>query len=74
LGAGTEDEIYVLAPAEVHLWEDPQAPLLIRAEQAKAATLEVLLVIYGYFAYSVRRYTNGHQKVNGTGLIAPTFP
>jgi pilus assembly protein CpaF len=24
-------------------------------------------------SYSVRRYTNGHQKVGGTGLILPVF-
>jgi hypothetical protein len=45
----------------------------IRAEQPAAASLGVLLVVYGYFAYTLRRYTNGQQKVNGTGLIAPTF-
>jgi HK97 family phage major capsid protein len=72
-GAGTEDEIYVVASDELHLWEDPSAPQFIRAEQAKAANLGVLLVLYGYFAYSFRRYANGVQKVSGAGLIAPTF-
>lgn len=72
-GAGTEDEIYIVAQDECHLWEDPQAPQFIRAEQAKAANLGILLVLYGYFAYTFRRYTNGVQKINGTGLIAPTF-
>jgi hypothetical protein len=73
LGAGTEDEIYVVASDECHLWEDPNAPVFIRAEQTAAASLGVLLVLYGYFAYSFRRYTNGQSKINGTGLIAPTF-
>jgi hypothetical protein len=73
LGAGTEDEIYVVASDECHLWEDPNAPVFIRAEQAAAASLGVLLVLYGYFAYSFRRYSNAHAKVSGTGLIAPTF-
>jgi hypothetical protein len=73
LGAGTEDEIYYVNSAELHLWEDPSAPLFIRAEQPAAASLGVLFVIYGYAAYSFRRYTNGHQKIAGTGLIAPTF-
>lgn len=73
-GAGTdEDEIYVVSSQECHLWEDPAAPVFIRAEQAAAANLGVLLVLYGYFAYSFRRYTNGQQKVSGTGLVAPTF-
>lgn len=74
LGAGTnEDEIYVVNAAELHLWEDANAPLFIRAEQTSAAALGVLLVVYGYAAYSFRRYTNGHQKIAGTGLVTPTF-
>lgn len=73
-GAGTnEDEIYIVNAAELHLWEDSSAPMFIRAEQPSAASLGVLLVVYGYAAYSFRRYTNGHQKINGTGLVTPTF-
>jgi len=71
--ATNEDEIYVVPASECHLWEDPSAPVFIRAEQAAAATLGVLLVLYGYFAYSLRRYANGMAKVNGTGLTVPTF-
>jgi hypothetical protein len=52
---GTQDEIYVIASGELHLWEDPNAPMLIRAEQAAAATLGVLLVVYGYFGYTASR-------------------
>ncbi len=74
LGAGTnEDEIYIVNASELHLWEDPTAPMLIRTEAAVAASLGVLLVVYGYAAYSFRRYTNGHQKISGTGLVTPTF-
>lgn len=73
LGAGTnEDEIYFVSQPEAHLWEDPSAPMLIRAEQTKAANLQILLVVYGYFAYTFARRTHA-QKVNGTGLITPTF-
>lgn len=74
LGAGTnEDEIYIVNASELHLWEDSSAPLFIRAEQTNAASLGVLMVVYGYAAYSFRRYTNGHQKIAGTGLVTPTF-
>ncbi|MFB7473987.1 phage major capsid protein [Kitasatospora sp. NPDC056184] len=74
LGAGTnEDELYVVPASECHLWEDPNAPLFIRAEQPKAANLGVLLVAYSYFAYTFGRYTGGTQKVSGTGLVTPTF-
>jgi hypothetical protein len=73
LGAGTnEDEIYFASPSECHLWEDPNAPLLIRAEQTKAANLQVLLVVYGYFAYTYARRPHA-QKIAGTGLITPVF-
>jgi hypothetical protein len=73
LGAGTEDEIYVVPASECHLWEDDNAPLFIRAEQPAAASLGVLLVAYAYFAYTFARYTSGTSKISGTGLIAPVF-
>ncbi|WP_235618604.1 phage major capsid protein [Embleya scabrispora] len=73
-GTGTnEDELYVVPASECHLWEDPNAPLFIRAEQAAAANLGVLLVAYSYFAYTFGRYANGMQKVGGTGLVTPAF-
>lgn len=74
LGAGTnEDETYVVPSEESYLWEDPDAPQFIRAEQTAAASLGVVLVLYGYFAYTMRRYANSHQKIGGTGLVTPTF-
>lgn len=73
LGAGTnEDEIYIGSRREFHLWEDPSAPMLIRAEETKAATLGVLFVVYGYFAYTHTRYAHA-RKIGGTGLVTPTF-
>ncbi|GAA0348651.1 hypothetical protein PV735_31615 [Streptomyces turgidiscabies] len=72
LGGGTEDEIYLVDRQECHLWEDPDAPMYIRAEQTKAASLGVLMVVYGYFAYTHARYAHA-RKIAGTGLIAPTF-
>lgn len=71
-GGGTEDEIYVVSRRECHLWEDPSAPLLIRAEQPAAASLGVLFVVYGYFAYTHARFAQA-RKINGTGLAAPSF-
>ncbi|MCC9705544.1 hypothetical protein E4N62_09875 [Streptomyces sp. MNU76] len=74
-GGGTnEDEIYVVPQRECHLWEDPNAPMFIRAEQPAAASLGVLLVAYSYFAYTFQRYPSGAMaKVAGTGLVTPTF-
>lgn len=74
LGAGTnQDEIYLVNVNEAHLWEDPSAPMFIRADQAGATDLKVPLVVYGYAAYTFDRYTNGAGKVAGTGLVTPAF-
>jgi hypothetical protein len=74
LGTGTnEDRIYVVSSDECHLWEDPNAPVFIRAEQPTAGTLGVQLVLYGYFAYTLRRFANAVQRIDGTGLITPVF-
>jgi hypothetical protein len=73
-GAGTnEDEIYVVPSEECHLWEDPSAPLFIRADQPAAASLGVLLVVYSYFGYTFGRFPASMQKIAGTGLVTPTF-
>jgi hypothetical protein len=73
LGAATnQDEIYVADRNECHLWEDPNAPMYIRAEQPKLASLGVLMVVYGYAAYTHSRYAQA-QKITGTGLVAPAF-
>ena len=69
-----QDEIYVVPQAECHLWEDGGAPVFIRAEQPNAAALGVLLVVYGYFAYTFERYPSGAmQKIVGTGTTTPAF-
>lgn len=81
LGAGTnEDVVAVVAQHEAHLWEDPSAPFFIRAEQPKAKQLGIDLMLYGYFAACFDRVVDGqgtpkavHQKITGTGLVAPTF-
>ncbi|MFC6094739.1 hypothetical protein, partial [Saccharothrix lopnurensis] len=73
LGAGTnEDEIYTVDKNHCHLWEDPSAPLMIRAEQPKAGSLGVQLVVYGYYAFTFQRYPHA-RKIGGTGLITPAF-
>lgn len=73
LGAGTnEDEIYFFAQSEGHLWEDPNAPMLIKAEQSQAKKLAIDLVVYGYYAFTFLRRPHA-QKISGTGLVTPTF-
>lgn len=73
-GASTnEDEVYIVNVNESHLWEDANAPMFIRADQAGATALNIPLVVYGYFAYTFNRYTGHAQKIAGTGLVTPTF-
>lgn len=63
--------VLMLASGEIHMYEDPSAPVLIRAEQPSATSLGVLLVAYTYFAFCVERYTNAAGKVTGTGVAIP---
>jgi len=80
-GAGTnQDVVVVVAQHEAHLWEDPNAPFYIRAEQTQAKKLGIDLVVYGYFAACFNRIVDEqgspkavHQQIAGTGLVAPTF-
>ncbi|WP_432116623.1 phage major capsid protein [Streptomyces sp. S1] len=73
LGAGTnEDEVYLVDRQECHLWEDPDAPMYIRAEQPKAGQLGIQLVVYGYYAFTFQRQPHA-RKLAGTGLITPAF-
>jgi HK97 family phage major capsid protein len=73
LGGGTEDAIYGVNANECFLWEDPNAPLLIRAEQTGAGNLLVKFVVYGYSAFTAGRYPLATGDITGTGLAAPTF-
>jgi hypothetical protein len=70
---GAQDQVYVVPTQECHLWEDPNAPVFIRAEQPSAANLGVLLVLYGYFAYTFRRFPGATVNLCGAGFVAPTF-
>lgn len=80
-GTGTnEDTLVVVAQHEAHLWEDPSAPYFIRAEQTQSKKLGIDLVVFGFFAACFDRVVDAqgtpkavHQKITGTGLVAPTF-
>lgn len=71
--ATNQDTILVLNTSELHLFEDAQAPLMIRAEQTSAASLGVLLVVFGFSAFTADRYGAAHSRIVGTGLVTPTF-
>lgn len=74
LGTGTnEDRVAVYSKKEAHLWQDPSAPLMIRAEQTQSKKLMVDFVVYGYQATCWDRYDGAVQVIGGTGLVTPTF-
>lgn len=66
------DHLYVVPADECHLWEDPSAPAFIRAEQPKASNLGVLLVLYGYYAFTFSRMPAGAMS-SVKGLPTHTF-
>ncbi|MGH2635750.1 MAG: phage major capsid protein [Actinomycetota bacterium] len=74
LGGGTnEDVILGVTAEELHLWEDPGAPLFIRSDEVLANQLTVRFVLYGYSAFTAGRYPGAHGTISGTGLATPTF-
>lgn len=74
-GAGTnEDLIYIGNTQELHLWEEGSGePMMLRFEQPKAAELDITMVVYGYSAFTAKRYPNAFAYIGGTGLVTPTF-
>ena len=68
-----QDVILVGNLQELHLWESPNAPFMLRFEQPKSAELEVKVIVYGYAAYTANRYPKAWAKITGTGLAEPTF-
>lgn len=71
---GDQDAIYIGNSQELHLWEEGTGePMMLRFEQPKAAELDVTMIVYGYSAFTVRRYPKAWAEIIGTGLAAPTF-
>jgi len=71
-GAGTNEDIVIVTRLSDNLlWESsPRARVF---EEVGSGTLTVRLQVYGYVAYTTERYSKGHAKITGTGLVAPTF-
>lgn len=72
-GSGTEDAIYCVNAAELHLWEQAGSPFALTFDATGAGSLTVKSVVYGYSAFSAGRYPGAVSVVNGTGLVPPTF-
>jgi hypothetical protein len=70
--AGTnQDVILAVTSSELHFWTDPDAPLLIRADQPVVDQLTVRFVLYGFSAFTAGRYPAVHGTVTGTGFASP---
>jgi len=73
-GVGTnQDTIYIGVSSEAHLWEAANSPLMLRFDQTSAASLGILVVVFGYNTYTHNRYPNAFAKITGTGLVTPAF-
>ena len=71
---GDQDAIYIGNTQELHLWEQGSGePMMLRFEQPKASELDITMIVYGYSAFTVRRYPKAWGEIIGTGLAAPTF-
>ena len=73
-GAGSdEDRIYCVTAPEFHLWEQAGSPFALNFDATGAGSLTIKSVVYGYSAFTAGRYPGAVSKINGTGLVAPTF-
>lgn len=74
-GAGNNEDVIIIGNTqESHLWEDGDgSPMMLRFEEPKVAELDVTMVVYGYSAYTAKRYPNAFALIGGTGLVTPTF-
>ena len=71
--SATEDEIFCVSAAELHLWEQSGSPFALTFDATGAGSLTVKSVVYGYSAFSAGRYPAAVSRISGTGLVAPTF-
>lgn len=70
--AGTnEDQIYVVKADDHILFEDNLFQL--KFEETNAGSLTTKMVVYGYVAFASGRYPAGITKIQGTGLVTPSF-
>jgi len=74
LGGGTnEDTILVLAAGEQLVWEDQAGPYLETFGDVGSGTLTVRFRLHNYVAHTFERRPASISKINGTGLIAPSW-
>ena len=70
-GGNDQDQIYVIKVDDHILFEDDLMQL--KFEETNAGSLTTKMVVYGYNAFASGRYPAGMTKIQGTGLITPSF-
>ena len=70
-GGSDQDQIYVVKADDHILFEDNLFQL--KFEETNAGSLTTKMVVYGYVAFASGRYPTGITKIQGTGLITPSF-
>ncbi len=70
-GGNDQDQIYVVKADDHILFEDNLFQL--KFEETNAGSLTTKMVVYGYSAFASGRYPAGMTKIQGTGLITPSF-
>jgi len=73
-GAGSnQDTIFVLDANESHLFEEGNGdPQYVTFEES-SGKVSIVIVMYGFSAYTSLRYPNAVAQINGTGLATPSF-
>jgi hypothetical protein len=73
LGAGTnQDPVIVGRFSDAVLYESSPRAEVFR--ETKADQMSLLIRVYSYIAFLGNRYPKSFGIINGTGLVAPTFP
>ena len=70
-GGNDQYQIYVIKADDHILFEDNLFQL--KFEETNAGSLTTKMVVYGYVAFASGRYPTGITKIQGTGLITPSF-
>lgn len=72
-GGNDQDQIYIVKADDHILFEESGAPFKLRFEDVGSGSLTVKCVVYGYVAYAAGRYPTSITKIQGTGLVTPSF-
>jgi HK97 family phage major capsid protein len=72
LGGGTEDEAYVILPAELPVFASPSVSIIVD-ENSLSGTMQVRLVAYRAVATGFGRAPAAVCRISGTGMIAPVL-